>query len=350
MPTTESAKFNRLKAPVDVAVGQPRKPNWSKHLRKPVRMDAVTHVTSRLLRRVHERLAGSLDEVGPAMGDLLSTLFSLKVAVSADVWQQVKTQCIDHPVRELIHQDPFAHRCFVKPRGYAGDAVLIDYLYTRHCQNSEAQHVTALGQRIFDFTRDIPAGHAVRKRRDIMAGILDEVCASSHRSPHILSVACGHLREAQLSTQVAAGSAGRFVALDQDEMSLEVVERESGPHGVTPFASSIKGLFRGPIAGEKFDLIYSTGLYDYLDERIGTKLTHRMFEMLKPGGRLVVANFVPNLWCTAYMEAMLDWNLIYRTTDELLGLSSTIADSEISSRRVFIEENKNIAFMDIVKN
>ena len=333
----------------DKTAGQFRRPNWAKYLRKPARLDVATVTTSKLLNRVQDRLSGSIDDVGIAMKDLLSTLSSIKFGVTPDVWKRVMSQCLAHPVRQMIHQDPFAFRCFTKPRGYAGDAVLIDYLYSRTYQASEHDNVSVLGQRIFDFTQEIPAGHAVRKRRDIMALIIDELCDASTQPPHILSVACGHLREAQLSKSVAEQRTGRFVALDQDELSLKLVEREIGGKGITPFYSSIKALFRSSISHDKFDLVYSTGLYDYLDDRIATKLTHRMFEMLKPKGRLVVANFLPHLWCSAYMEALLDWNLIYRDPEKMLTLCSTIPAAEIAKCTTFVEENQNIVFLEMVK-
>lgn len=283
------------------------------------------------------------------MTELLTTLWKVKATSDAQVWDSVLSQCLSHPVRELIHQDPFASRCFNKPRGYAGDAVLIDYLYRRDIEAEESDRVTPLGRRIFNFTRDIPAGHAVRKRRDLMATIIDEVSAENS-SPRILSVACGHLREASMSLAVTSGCTERFIALDQDELSLATVEKEAGDFGVTAVHNSIKALFRGPVAEETFDLVYSTGLYDYLDDRLATKLTQRMFEMLNPGGRVVIANFVPNLLCSAYMEALLDWKLIYRDVDQVRALASTIPASEVATIKTYLEENGNIAFLDIVKH
>lgn len=336
-------------APLNLTLGRTlRRPNWGTLLEKPMQWDVATVATRTMLDRVHDRLRGSVDDVEVAMTDLLSSLWSVKSASEPEVWEKVGEQCLSHPLCQRIHEDPFASRCFKKPRGYAGDAVLIDYLYTRDCHMDEADEVSPLGERIFEFTRDIPAGHAVRKRRDLMAKVIDEVCANVQR-PHILSVACGHLREAKLSEAVLGGRAGRFVALDQDDLSLQLVEREVSGYGVTPVCNSIKALFRGSVAEEKFDLIYSTGLYDYLDDRIATKLTQRMFEMLNPNGRLMLANFVPDIVCSAYMEALLDWKLIYRSTDQMEALSSTIPEAEMATRKIFVEENENIVFMDITK-
>ena len=120
--------------------------------------------------------------------------------------------------------------------------------------------------------------------------------------------------------------------------------------GITPLCNSIKAMFRGEIAGESFDLIYTTGLYDYLDDRVASKLTQRMFEMLNPGGRLVVANFVPDIWCSAYMEAFLDWKLIYRSAEQMLGLCADIPESQTASCRTYVEENKNIVFLDLTRS
>ena len=321
---------------------------WVRLPDAPAHWDVANVTTQSMLDRVLNRLQGSPDEVEPAMVELISTLWSVKSTCAAEVWESVIAQCVNHPLREVIHEDPFASRCFQKPRGYAGDAVLIDYLYTRQCESDGSPPVSVRGKRIFEFTRDIPAGYAVRRRRDLMATIIDELCATK-AAPHILSVACGHLREASLSKGVTGGATERFIALDQDELSLATVQQEVARFGVTAVHNSIKAVFRGPVAEEKFDLIYSTGLYDYLDDRIATKLTHRLFDMLNPNGRLVVANFVPNLACSAYMEAMLDWKLIYRDVKQVETLAATIPLTQMESRKAYEEENGNIAFLDIVK-
>jgi extracellular factor (EF) 3-hydroxypalmitic acid methyl ester biosynthesis protein len=323
--------------------------HWSRYFDAPAHWDVANVITESMLDRVEKQLTGNSGDIEAGMKELLTTLWRVKSTCSEKEWEAIVAQCVSHPIRESIHQDPFASRCFTKPRGYAGDAVLIDFLYTRQCMTGHSDPVSDLGKEIFHFTRDIPAGHAVRKRRDLMATVIDEVCAKK-KSPHILSVACGHLREAALSAAVTSRSIERFIALDQDELSLATVESETAGLRVTAVHNSIKALFRGPVAEEKFDLIYSTGLYDYLDDRIATKLTGRMFEMLNPGGRVVIANFVPNLLCSAYMEALLDWKLVYRDLDQVRSLATAIPTNETASVNTYLEENGNIAFLDVTKH
>lgn len=298
-----------------------------------------------LLDHTHQALQESPANVTQAMDNLMAGLAKLKQDCEPAAWEQTVAYCRRHPAAQLILDDPFTRRSFRKPRGYAGDAVLIDYIYSSDCRLSEAESVSEIGRRIFEYNRETPACKAVRARRDVVRDAIDRLCERVSR-PSILSVACGHLREAWMAQAIRAGRAGRFIGLDQDQLSLEVVRQELGPVGVVPVCDSIKALFRGALANETFDLIYSTGLYDYLDDRLASKLTERLYHMLNPGGKLIVANFLPGIEGAGYMEAFMDWKLIYRTREQMLSMAASLpADSvQINS---FIEANNNILFLEI---
>ena len=68
---------------------------------------------------------------------------------------------------------------------------------------------------------------------------------------------------------------------------------------------------------ERFDLIYTLGLTDSLDAR-AMRLLHRMCKAcLAPQGRMLLANFLPGHLATGWMDAVMDWHLIYRDEHEL---------------------------------
>jgi hypothetical protein len=76
--------------------------------------------------------------------------------------------------------------------------------------------------------------------------------------------------------------------------------------------------------GEKFDLIYTLGLTDYLDDR-AMRLLHKLMKAcLAPGGQIFLANFVPDHLARGWLDAVMDWHLIYRTEADLQGFAVDI--------------------------
>jgi extracellular factor (EF) 3-hydroxypalmitic acid methyl ester biosynthesis protein len=278
---------------------------------------------------------------------LFGGLAELRQESHPDEWRETIAFCRQHPVRELIHQDPFTGRAYSKPRGYAGDAVMLDYIYGREELWPEPD-ATPLGRAIFRYTTAAPASEGVRCRREFVAEFLDRMTESLPH-PHVLSVAAGHLREAALSSAVRRRRLGRFVALDSDAQSLKEVVACYGPYGVETCHADLRKLLAGRSGLGQFDLVYSTGLFDYLHETTGRRLVRNLFEILNPGGRLLVANFLPEIRDIGYMETFMDWNLVYRTRHDMLELTRDVPQREIHSLRIFAEENQNIIFLEICR-
>src|SRR6266849_7391167 len=256
--------------------------------------------------------------------------------------------CRHHPLLDLLHQDPFSSRAFLKPRGYAGDAEMLDLIYAiEDGETLPALHQSSeLGRKIYHATANVAAARAVRSRRWIITDRLNELTARM-AGPHVLSLACGHLREARHCSALLQGRFGRFVAADQDRESLAVVEREVGDFGVEAVATSVRTLLKDQVSLGSFDFIYASGLYDYLSQAVAQRLTERLFAMLTPGGRLLLANFLPSSSSTAFMEAYMDWWLIYRTKAEMLNLVNTLPEEEMGHCHLFTEENENIVFVEV---
>jgi hypothetical protein len=63
-----------------------------------------------------------------------------------------------------------------------------------------------------------------------------------------------------------------------------------------------------------------------------------MFDLLNPGGTLLVANFAQGLLDAAYMEAFMDWWLTYRTDEELHNLLVQSAGGDLSNVHVFNDD------------
>jgi SAM-dependent methyltransferase len=207
---------------------------------------------------------------------------------------------------------------------------------------------TPLGGQIFNYTAHAPAAEGVRERRAFVAALLDRL--TEEQGPlEVLSIAAGHFREASLAACVKRRRFRRCVALDSDAESLHVVRSQYGYYGVETMHANVRRLIARKIDIGQFDLVYSTGLFDYVGPAAGRRLVSVMFDMLRPGGRLVVANFLPTIRDAAYMETYMDWQLIYRTRHEMIDLTMEIRQSAIQDITLFTEDNLNIIFVEVRK-
>jgi SAM-dependent methyltransferase len=291
----------------------------------------------------HRLISGG--QASKGMDLLVGSLLAVRSREETGSWEQLSPLIIEHPVGRLVWQDPFTEHSYRKPSGYSGDARLLDYLYGHSEPPAE---VSALGKDVFAYMMAQLGARSVRSRAQILAHIIDQAAAEV-RAPRILSIACGHLREAALSEAVNQHRVGEFVAFDQDADSLAEVQRTFGQKGVRVVQGSVRTILSEKVRFENFDLVYAAGLYDYLSDRVATRLTRMMFDMLVPGGRLVVANFAPCLPETGYMETFMAWKLIYRQPHELQTLGQGIAGDEWKSNRLFWDEHESIVFLDVTR-
>lgn len=283
--------------------------------------------------------------IAAGMARLCESLLAHRLASPEPVWREtVGRVCLSHPIRALLHQDPYTLRAFEKPRGYAGDAVMLDFVYGE----SPPPETSPIGQEVFKATTGLPNGLSVRDRRDRLARMFDELAVAKPH-PRVLSLACGHLREGQASKAVQEGRIGEFLALDQDAESLAVVANEQARCGVTAITASVTALIRKKFAFTNLDFVYAAGLFDYLSDSVATRLLAMLFQMLASGGRLLIANFKPASHGRGYMEAFMDWYLLYRDERDLEKLTAEIPDRELTACRSYTDPYGNVAYLELVR-
>ncbi len=286
--------------------------------------------------------------VRESMRSLLKGLGERRAESSAIEWKDHVKLCLLHPIRELLHEDPFTLRAFAKPRGYAGDAELLDFIYGVDEGKSAPEGTSQLGQQIFECTTATPACRGVRTRSRYLAEMVDRM-AMKFSKPDLLSVASGHLREAGLTGALRQRRVGRWVAFDADIESLQEAYRSYGLYGVETVGGTVRQMLSGKKELGEFDVIYSTGLYDYLRQSTGKRLTTRLFNMLRPGGHLIVANFLSGIKGQGYMESFMDWHLIYRTHNEMLDLAMALDQTKVKDIHLTAEDDFNIVFLQVTK-
>jgi hypothetical protein len=227
-----------------------------------------------------------------------------------------------HDAGVLLREDPITRRSVQKPRGYAGDAALLDLIYEGW--DRAAGPRSAAAQTIHDHVYASPSCMAVRERRDILTRLVDDA-ARRHPGARILAIAAGHLREADRSAALAHGGIGEWIALDQDRASLDVVQCRHDAR-VTTVQATVRDVVAGRYDPAPLDLAYAAGLYDYLSANVARRLTRAICAKLAPGGQFLFANFSAHMFDVGYMEAAMDWHLILRTEDEMRRIAAAAGD------------------------
>lgn len=280
-----------------------------------------------------------------AVAGLCQALQRLHGELGDEEFQQtVIPPCRTHPLFAVIQQDPYSARAYQKPRGYAGDAVMLDFIY----DGVPPDGVTEVGQAVFAGTTRTTNGLSVVYRRDYLRRLVDEV-AISIPQPRVCSLAAGHLREAAGSIALREGKLGEWIAIDRDARSLEVIQQDYPSPAIHTIEASVVDLVRGTLLLEHVDLFYSAGLFDYLNDRLAAKTVVAMFDLLRPGGTLVVSNFTPESSGRHFMHAFMDWQLVYRNQQAMYQLADSLPEEAIRTITVDQDPYGNIVYLKVLK-
>jgi extracellular factor (EF) 3-hydroxypalmitic acid methyl ester biosynthesis protein len=285
----------------------------------------------------------------PAMAQLVEGLAAIGAANRGSDWiARAKSIVRRHPISKFVFDCPFTRHSASRPRGYPGDAQLIDFIYRHPAMAPAEQQASDFGRSALLHNVDSPAPAAVRARRHLTATYIGDVVAQRPNA-HVMSVACGHARELELIAPKVARAIGRFVAYDQDPASLAVASSYAAKGiPVEPVQGTILQLLKEKtLTG--FDLVFSAGLYDYLSDRLAEKLTANLFTRLNPGGKLIVANFLPDIRDAGYMEIFMDWRLIYRDERQIRAFARKIDPAQVAGARYFPEPNRNVGFLELTR-
>ena len=253
---------------------------------------------------------GPLESEYPALDVLMENLYRMKVRGQLDIETITFLQSLfpDEFLAETIHG--YVYR---KPLGYAGDFHLIDMIYTYH-QSGEKGYER--WDRYFHYNA---ATGAVRNRKDFFKQQLLQKLSDRKKPLHLLNVASGPARDLyELYTRVDPDMlVTTCVDIDADAIAFA-----SGL--CSPYAEQIsfyqKNILRFSSA-EKYDVIWSAGLFDYFEDRLFVMALKRLLTMLRPGGEILIGNFSEQNPSRGYMELFGEWFLIHRSREKLISLS-----------------------------
>ena len=225
--------------------------------------------------------------------------------------KQLVQFCVEACAPEL-RRSQVQRQCVDKPLGYAGDFQIIEWIYERKC---DSQGRGKLWDMLF---HDQAAAQAVCKRKDYFCDLFSSICKQTPAPRSVLNIASGPCREITDAVKRAGACAKgtHFHCVDIEDKAIahgrEVVRNLEG---VSFQWETTNALRLRPT--RQYELVWSAGLFDYLNDRLATRLLKRMWAWTKPGGTCVAGNFHVDNPSRNYMEWCGDWCLIHRTDDEM---------------------------------
>lgn len=236
---------------------------------------------------------------------------------------------------------------FYKPFGYAGDYKIIESIYKK-------RPCTTGFDRLWDnYFLQMTASKATRQRKDdLRIFISNFVKERTGKKISIMNLASGpatEIREMLDTDNDESFSKTTFDCYDFDIRAINHAKQCLSRYSNVNFF--LKNALRIALAKNptkeipyNYDLIYSAGLFDYLDDNVAIRLINNLKKLLRPNGLIIAANFGEKYMNSSagLMEWATEWNLIYRTTDELVKLFLTNFQSK--NLKIISQKNKVILY------
>lgn len=186
----------------------------------------------------------------------------------------------------------------------------------------------------------LPASHAVKSRKDIFTQEIERVVENNvdrrgagSGTVEITTLACGSAREVHDFLQKKCEQADQellkvnFHLVDHDQEALDhVTEWKKEMDSSKNVASDINLYNMNPLKlclGKASldippqDLVYSIGVLDYFNDKVAIRFLNFIYDKLRPGGRVVLGNFLETNPTRGLMDTVLDWHLHHRTEDDM---------------------------------
>lgn len=277
------------------------------------------------------------------LGEINSSLSEFKQAMAGTGYEEVMWGYVFKEVFPYFMRSRFAERAYFKPKGYAGDFLMMEHIYA-----NEPKGEGKLGEIIDNFCLRRPGSLAIRGRRKLLAEELGRICSdlfAEGKNTRIMNLACGPNRELfDFLKHCEHNEKVEALCVDVDSEALQYTNQFVN---VFPHSASIRLLSENVIKWSlgrtsqqlgTFDVIYSAGLCDYLDTRLFRALITQCHKHLNPGGTVILGNFAvyPD---SIFLDKLLRWELIYRSEDDLKEL---FAPTPFKENVLIISEKENV--------
>jgi extracellular factor (EF) 3-hydroxypalmitic acid methyl ester biosynthesis protein len=249
-----------------------------------------------------------------------------------------------HP---LMLRAPFVFRTYTKPLGYAGDYQMVNQM-----MDDPRQGPSTYFQIVNAAFLQAAAAVAHRNRIDILVKYLTRLADAARvagRPFRILNIGCGPAIEVQRFLETYPNpEVLSFELVDFSEETLAwtrtklsaITSRLGKDVSIRYVHDSVHQLLKrraefSSTNAREFDAVYCAGLFDYLSNKVCSRLISHFVERTRPGGTLLVTNVhACNPDRMFVMEHLLEWYLIYRDETSI----ESLLPMRVGNRKIYADE------------
>lgn len=232
-------------------------------------------------------------------------------------------------VWEYLYSTIINRHIYDKPLGYPGDFILMNYILD---YQDKFIGDTSYEKLINRYSLRLPFCVSNIARKEYLKSLISSL-ANQKKNLSVTSVACGSIRE--LLDIRANTNIKEINCIDFEPKVFEYIKSELSKQ---PFSNGTKVEFLlkdivEMAKGKEIqalikdqDLIYFSGIFDYLPDRIAKKVCGSFFPLLKEGGIMMICNSSrKNKKLHSYYEVLGKWEMVYRDEADLMTLVSDLA-------------------------
>lgn len=310
-------------------------------------------------QRERDALEGLKDTILPVLGTLFERFEAACRKIDIDL-QPVHRAYVKRQLHPLVLCAPFMYRAFRKPLGYAGDYEMVNMMV-----RDPFEGPSIFAKLLNAFFLRTPPVVAHRNRLEYLTNLLTEESARvlrSGRGPKVFNVGCGPAKEVQdfITNSVLSENAS-FALLDFNDETLthartalqEAIRKAHRRTQMLLVRKAVAQLLKevaktsSTLLTPDYDLVYCAGLFDYLPQQICRQLAGIFYQLLAPGGLMVVTNVEQSNPSRNWMEYAVDWHLVYRDSRQMAKLVPEAAPSD--SFRILSEATGVNLFLEVRK-
>ena len=282
-----------------------------------------------------------LDALRPHALPLFGALEEAALALESDE-VPIHKAALQRDLHPFLLSAPFVHRAYTKPLGYAGDYEIVNMMLDnrRAGPNTFAQVINAL-------YLESGAAMAHRNRITLLVEFLIEAlhkAEAEQRGLRVLNVGCGPAQELQrLFREHPLAERGEFELMDFNQETLvyagEQLDAACAAGHIKPSMAYLhrsvhellkQSIRRAPLGEQpRYDVVYCAGLFDYLSDKVCSRLLGLFYRWVAPGGVVLATNVHPANPNRGFMEHVGEWYLIYRDEADMAALVPTLGRQRV---------------------